>query len=166
LALGLAFGQEPSWVDRQEYELVVEQIGKATDPAKKLELLNQWKQKYPKTAFGMQRLGQFLVTYQQLGKAADMLGVAKEIAAADPKNFTGPYYIALLTTSMQTTDPAALDEGEKAANQLLSGINDYFADAKKPAGVDPAAWTSKRRTCRIPRGRPSFSSRIRRRIRR
>ncbi len=67
LAAGLALGQEPSWVDRQEYELVVEQIGKATDPAKKLELLNQWKQKYPKTAFGMQRLGQFLVTYQQLG---------------------------------------------------------------------------------------------------
>ncbi len=144
LAAGLALGQEPSWVDRQEYELVVEQIGKATDPAKKLELLNQWKQKYPKTAFGMQRLGQFLVTYQQLGKAAEMLGVAKEIAAADPKNFTGPYYVALLTTSMQTTDPAALDEGEKAANQLLSGINEYFAEAKKPAGVDAAAWNKQK----------------------
>ncbi len=144
LAAGLALGQEPSWVDRQEYELVVEQIGKATDPAKKLELLNQWKTKYPKTAFGMQRLGQFLVTYQQLGKAAEMLGVAKEIAAADPKNFTGPYYVALLTTSMQTTDPAALDEGEKAANQLLSGINDYFAEAKKPANVDAAAWNKQK----------------------
>jgi hypothetical protein len=144
LAAGLALGQEPSWVDRQEYELVVEQIGKATDPAKKLELLNQWKQKYPKTAFGMQRLGQFLVTYQQLGKAAEMLGVAKEIAAADPKNFTGPYYVALLTTSMQTTDPAALDEGEKAANQLLSGIGEYFAESKKPAGVDAAAWNKQK----------------------
>ena len=144
LAAGLAIGQEPSWVDRGEYELVVEQIGKATDPAKKLELLNQWKTKYPKTAFGMQRLGQFLGTYQQLGKAADMLGVAKEIAAADPKNFTGPYYIALLTTSMQTTDPATLAEGEKAANQLLSGIGEYFADAKKPSGVDAAAWNKQK----------------------
>jgi hypothetical protein len=27
---------------------------------------------------------------------------------------------------------------------LLSGINDYFADAKKPAGVDPAAWTKQK----------------------
>lgn len=144
LTAGLALAQEPSWVDRQEYELVVEQIGKATDPAKKLELLNQWKTKYPKTAFAMQRLGQFLGTYQQLGKAAEMLGVAKEIAAADPKNFTGPYYIALLTTSMQTTDPAILADGEKAANQLLTGINDYFADAKKPAGVDAAAWNKQK----------------------
>ncbi len=144
LAAGLALGQEPSWVDRGEYELVVEQIGKATDPAKKLELLNQWKTKYPKTAFAMQRLGQFLGTYQQLGKAAEMLGVAREIAAADTKNFTGPYYIALLTTSMQTTDPATLAEGEKAANLLLSNIGEYFAEAKKPAGVDAAAWNKQK----------------------
>lgn len=145
LAAGLALSQEPSWVDRQEYELVVEQIGKATDPAKKLELLNQWKQKYPKTAFELQRLGQFLVTYQQLNKAPEMLATAREIAAADPKNFTGPYYITLLTTSTQTQDPAALEEGEKAANQLLANIDEYFSDAKKPANVDAAAWAKQKK---------------------
>ena len=39
LATAALFGQATDWVDRGEYELVAEQIGKATDPAKKLELL-------------------------------------------------------------------------------------------------------------------------------
>ena len=140
LATAALFGQATDWVDRGEYELVAEQIGKATDPAKKLELLNQWKQKYPKTNFGWQRLGAYLVTYQQLGKAKEMFDTAKEMSAADPKNFTGPYYITLLVLSMGSTDAAVLEEGEKAANTMLSNLDEFFSAAKKPQGAADDAW--------------------------
>jgi hypothetical protein len=140
------FGQDKpkEWIDRAEYELVAEQIGKATDPAKKLELLNQWKQKYPKTNFEWERLGAFLMTYQQTGKAKEMFETAKEMAAADPKNVSGPFYITALVMSMRSTEPAILEEGEKAANTLLTNLNDYFAPAKKPAAVADDAWAKQK----------------------
>jgi hypothetical protein len=144
VATAALFGQDPGWVDRGEYELVAEQIGKATDPAKKLELLNQWKQKYPKTNFSWQRLGAYLVTYQQLGKAKEMFETAKEMSAADPKNFTGPYYVTLLVLSMGSQDPAVLEEGEKAANTMLSNLDEYFAPGKKPAGAADDAWAKQK----------------------
>lgn len=140
------FGQEKAkeWIDRGEYELVVEQIGKATDPAKKLELLNQWKEKYPKTNFTIERLGNYLMIYQQTNKPKEMFETAKEIAAADPKNVTGPFYITALVLSMRSTDPAVLEDGEKAANTLLSNLDEYFAPAKKPANVADDAWAKQK----------------------
>jgi len=138
------FGQEKQWIDRAEYELVGEQIAKATDNAKKLELLKQWKEKYPKTNFEWERLGAFLMTYQQLGKAKEMFDTAKEMSAADPKNVSGPFYITALVLSMRSTDPAVLEEGEKAANTLLTNLNDYFAPAKKPAPVADDAWAKQK----------------------
>ncbi|MBL8240186.1 MAG: hypothetical protein JNM66_22385 [Bryobacterales bacterium] len=140
------FGQDKpkEWIDRAEYELVAEQIGKATDPAKKLELLNQWKTKYAKTNFGWERLGAYLMTYQQLGKAKEMFDTAKEMSAADPKNFTGPYYMTLLVLSMNSTDPAVLEDGEKAANTMLTNLEEYFSAAKKPAGAADDAWAKQK----------------------
>jgi hypothetical protein len=137
------------WIDRGEYELVAEQIGKTADPNKKLELLNQWKQKYPNTQFGWERLGAYLVTYQQLGKAKEMFDIAKEMSAADPKNFTGPYYIVLLVQSMQTQDPAMLAEGEKAANTILANLNEFFAADKKPAGAADDAWNKQKEDAQL-----------------
>lgn len=144
VAAAALYGQAKEWIDRAEYELVAEQIGKATDPAKKLELLNQWKQKYPKTNFAWERLGAFLVTYQQLQKAKEMFDTAKEMSAADPKNFTGPYYITLLVLSMGSQDPAVLEEGEKAATTMLANLNDFFAPSAKPAGATDDAWAKQK----------------------
>lgn len=144
VASAALFGQAKEWIDRGEYELVAEQIGKATDPAKKLELLHQWKQKYPKTNFGWERLGAYLVTYQQMGKAKEMFETAKEMTASDPKNFTGPYYITLLVLSMGSQDPAVLEEGEKAANTMLTNLDTFFAADKKPQGVADDAWAKQK----------------------
>jgi len=146
VATAALFGQDKpkEWIDRGEYELVAEQIAKATDPAKKLELLNQWKQKYPKTNFGWERLGAFLMTYQQANKAKEMLDTAKEMAVADPKNFTGPYYITLLVLSMGSTDPAVLEEGEKAANTMLANLDTFFAAGQKPPTAADDAWAKQK----------------------
>jgi hypothetical protein len=62
------------------------------------------------------------------------------MSAADPKNFTGPYYITLLVLSMGSQDAAVLEDGEKAANTMLSNLDEYFSAAKKPAGAADDAW--------------------------
>jgi len=148
LAAALLTGQEPQWVDRAEYELVVEQLGKATDPNKKLELLNVWKQKYPKTAFETARREQFLVTYQALNKAPEMLVVAKEIAAAEPKRILGHYWIMLLGQSLAPTNPAVHADAEKTSNLILANLDDFFAAANKPAQLPEAAWTAQKTDAR------------------
>ncbi|HEU0121083.1 MAG TPA: hypothetical protein VFQ91_11210 [Bryobacteraceae bacterium] len=144
VAAAVLYSQDPGWQDRGEYELVVEQLGKATDPAKKLELLNQWKQKYPNSKFGWSRLGAFLVTYQQLGKAKEMFDTAKEMSAADPKNFTGPYYVTLLVLSMGSQEPAVLEDGEKAANTILSNLDNFFAATAKPKELSDENWAKQK----------------------
>jgi hypothetical protein len=53
---------EPQWKDRAEYDLVQE-INKTTDPAKKLALLNSWKEKYPNTEFKIPRMQMYVIQY-------------------------------------------------------------------------------------------------------
>ena len=54
-------------------------ILKETNPQRKLQLLDQWKQKYPDTAFKEERLGFYIQAYQaaaQLPKAVEKIGRA------------------------------------------------------------------------------------------
>jgi hypothetical protein len=132
-----ALAQQPNWKDINEYNLVQE-IGKEANPAKKLALLQSWKEKYPTTDFSVNRLGMFLQTYQQMSNGKAMLGVAKELSTAAPTAIEGPYWITLLTVSLGDTSPEALEGGEKAANTLISGLDKYFDPSKKPAGATDA----------------------------
>ena len=99
--LGCAsFAQTPAaknWKDRAEYDLAQE-IGKAQGD-KKIELLNQWKQKYPESDFKVDRIGIYVATYQAMSKPKEMLEASRELAAADPTNLTPVYYIASLVPS-------------------------------------------------------------------
>jgi alkylhydroperoxidase/carboxymuconolactone decarboxylase family protein YurZ len=144
MAAALLTGQEPQWVDRAEYELVVEQIGKATDPKKRLELLNVWKQKYPKTAFESARREQFLLAYKDANNAKGMLGAAKDIAAAEPKRILGHYWIMLLGQSLAPTDPSVHADAEKASNLILANLDDFFAPANNAAKLPETAWNAQK----------------------
>ena len=139
----VAMAQQPNWKDINEYNLVQE-IGKEANPAKKLALLQSWKEKYPATDFSVNRLGMFLVTYQQMNNGKAMLATAKELTVAAPDAIEGPYWITLLTVSLADTSPEAIDAGEKAANTLISGLDKYFDPAKKPAGMTDAAFKAQR----------------------
>ncbi len=138
-----ALAQQPNWKDINEYNLVQE-IGKEANPAKKLALLQSWKEKYPTTDFSVNRLGMFLQTYQQMGNGKAMLGSAKELSVAAPAAIEGPYWINLLTISLADTSAEALEGGEKAANTLIAGLDKYFDPAKKPAGVTDVQWKTQR----------------------
>jgi tetratricopeptide (TPR) repeat protein len=147
VALGLlatpAAGQENPWVDTAEYELVVNGIQKEANPQKKLQLLTQWKEKYPTSKFKGPRLQAFLQTYQQLGNAAEMKKVAAEMTTEDPNGLMGLIgyqTLNLLTISMNDKSDAALADGEKASAGLL-GILDRV---KKPDQVAEDAWAKEK----------------------
>ncbi len=142
LTLFTALAQEApkkNWQDRAEYDLY-DAIVKEATPAKRMELLNQWKEKYPKSDYKYERTSLMLNTNQQLGKVADMISTAKEVLEIEPKDLNALYWLTRLTTT-NPQDTSLLDTGEKAANGLLSNLDTFFADAKKPAQTAPEQWT-------------------------
>jgi hypothetical protein len=147
LVLG-AWAQAPqkNYKDRAEYDLY-SSILKETNAQKKLELLTQWKEKYPATDFKAERLALYLVTYQGLNKGPEMLATAKEMVAADPKNMQALYWVAIFT--LNNTTPEQLDAGRKAAQGLLANVDEVFAAAKKPAEVAEDTWKKERANIEI-----------------
>ena len=123
--------KQPQWKDRAEYDLV-ESIRKETDAHKKLDLLNQWKQKYSSTDFKVLRLETYVDIYRQLNDPVNMLATAKDLLSEDPKNLTGAYWISLLVVSSNAPTPDNLAVATKAAQSLLA--------AEKPAASTDEQW--------------------------
>ena len=120
LLCGIGTAQQvanPQWKDRAEYDLV-EEIKKASGE-KKIELLNQWKQKYPETDFKTSRLGMYISTYQQLNKPKEMYAACQDYNAIDPKDFLVTSFMVSLALGQGDTDGAI-----KAANQLEGLLGD------------------------------------------
>ena len=134
---------KPDWKDRQEYDLY-QLIDKETDPQKKLELLKQWTEKYPNTAFQELRLSKYLETYLATKDAAGLYQTAKALVQLNPKSFQGLYWTCILTVSQQQTSADALKTGEQAANGLLGVLDEVFAADKKPATMAEDAWKKAR----------------------
>ena len=129
--------QGPKWKDAAEYDLYTA-AAKEADPKKKLDILNQWKEKYPSSDVKMLRLGLLLDTYRQLSNAVAMLDTTQEILKEDPKDISALYWTNLLVVGQ--TDPAKLEIGEKAANTALSNLDTLFAAEKRPPSTPEAAW--------------------------
>jgi tetratricopeptide (TPR) repeat protein len=130
-----AQGQQPQKKvkDQGEYDLF-NAVLKESDPNKKLELLNTWKQKYPDSDFKDDRLVYMIQAYAQTGKYPNAIASAKELLGMDPKNITAMFYINTLTPAAYPENaPAdALDTAEKAAQGLLN--------AERPATAKPEEW--------------------------
>ncbi len=101
----------PAVKDQGEYDLT-QAITKETDPQKKLDLLNQWEQKYPESDFKTTRT---LYMMQAEGAIAAK-GAQPNASAAD------------------------LDAGQKAAQHLVDNLDKYFADENKPAQATADQW--------------------------
>jgi len=142
-AYGQAAPAQPQWVDQGEYELVANGIQKEANPQKKIQLLQQWKEKYPNSAFKLQRLQAMLQTYQQLAQAPKMKEVATEMTTEDPSGvvgLVGYQTLNLLVESMADKSEAALADGEKAANGLLAILD----KVQKPAPIPDDAWAKEK----------------------
>jgi len=144
-ALGVAAlaAPAPGWTDRKEYDLVLK-IRSEASPQKQLELLEQWKQQYPKTEMRQMRRELFLAAYQASGDNAHMFDVAREMLAEQPENLVGVYWCTLLTPTVKDAKTDTLAAGEKAAKQLLAKLDVYFAADQKPAEMQAADWQNQK----------------------
>lgn len=145
MALGMMAqeAKKKEWTDRAEFDLYNAAANEPA-PAKKIELLNQWKQKYPNTQFAHERLTLYVNAYAAAGKYAELADTAKQILQIDPQDLTALYWLTSLTRSLGATSPDFLNTGEKVALSFLNSLNTIFAAAKKPAGTSDDAWTKAR----------------------
>lgn len=134
---------QKNWKDTAEYELYV-QFTKAATPDQQLQLLNQWKEKYPDSEFKLDRATGYIVIYNKKNDAAGLYQACKDVLALDPKNFQALYFITILTMSMNKQDAESLDLGAKSANGLIAELDANYAPAKKPAGATDAQWKQQR----------------------
>jgi len=134
---------EKNWKDRGEYDLVTS-IKAATNAQRKLDLLNLWSLKYWNTDFKADRATLYVGTYVALGRPKDAIASAKLLLADNPRDFTGLYYVTLLTLQAADISAGALDDSEKAATGLLGALDDKFAAANKPAQASDADWAKAR----------------------
>lgn len=131
---------QPQWKDRAEYDLV-QAITKETVPAKKLELLNSWKEKYPTSAFVQMRNTLYIQTYNQMRQPDKVLAAGNEALQANPQDFLAMFLMCLNVQLLPKPTPEDLALGEKAANGILTNENAVFDPSKKPASTSDAAWT-------------------------
>jgi len=131
------------WTDRKEYDLVLK-IRVESSPQKQLDLLNQWKQQYPKSDMRQVRRELFLSAYQALNDVVHMFETAQEMIEDQPANLVGVYWCTLLTPEMKDAKPETLAIGDKASHQLLSGLDAYFAPNQKPESVSDEDWQKQR----------------------
>jgi len=134
--------------DREEYDLY-NNIHKETDANKKLQLLDQWKQKYADTAFKEERLRYYIQTYQQLGQVAKTVDASKELLGLIPDDYNAYYVIASMAPYLDPKDSRVLADGEKAGHALLTGLDKQFVAANKPANVSDADWAVGKKAAQI-----------------
>ena len=120
--------------DQGEYDLFTAYT-KETDPAKKLQYLNQWVEKYPDSDYQEEQLR----FYSDLNQPAKVLDMGAKILAKDPKSFAALSLITANVRNLPNATPDQLAEGQKAAQTLLDNL-----DALKPASVKDDAWKQAR----------------------
>ena len=126
--------------DTQEYELINKTF-EETNPATKLQLLDQWKEKYPTTDYDEERMRLYMAAYQGTNQGAKAVETAKEILEKIEGDFGANFTITSLTPFLGKSDAASYDDGVNAAKALLGGgIDKQFAAAQKPAQVSQAQW--------------------------
>jgi hypothetical protein len=127
------------WADRGEYDLVMS-IRSEASVQKRIELLDRWQAKYPQSESRQVRRELYLAAFASMGDGARMLKIAREMLAEQGSNPVGVYWCTLLVPEVRDPSADVLDAGEKAARQLLWGLDNYFGAAAKPAGISEADW--------------------------
>jgi tetratricopeptide (TPR) repeat protein len=130
---------QKNWKDRAEYDLY-DAITKDTNAKSKLDKLQQWEKQYPTTDYADERQMLFLTTYVALSQPQQAVGVAKQMLAKDPKNFSALYYTMFYTRQLAGDHPTPeiLDQGDKAAKAILDNIN------TPPPNVTEEQWKTAR----------------------
>ena len=135
LMLPVVYGQEKKVKDQAEFDLI-QAVQKEPDAKKRVDLIQQWKDKYPTSDFKSERIQAMIATQQAAGNGAGMRDAALELIKEDSKNVIGYDSVNALTLSMGDKSEAALANSEKAAQSAL----DMLGTFAKPATLNDAQW--------------------------
>ena len=142
-----AGGAQKNYKDRGEYDLF-SKITQTQDPKARLDLLNQWQDKYPQTDFAQERLQYFVATLSQLAPTdpasrQKLLDKCKELLALDPKNFQAMYFTAVWGPPVGAASPSAdlQSQVQSAAQGVIDNASTAFDPGKKPPNVTEADFT-------------------------
>jgi hypothetical protein len=119
LAALLAPAWAQNWTDRHEYDLVLN-FREEADPARKLALIAEWKQKYPASQYARVRAEMALQASESLGDSTQMLASAKELLAADGNSFLGLYWLCVLGPGQKASPSDQVGQIDAAAKKLLA----------------------------------------------
>ena len=146
-----ATGQQPAaggqaatgtknWKDRAEYDLY-QKATQTQDPKARLDVLNQWQDKYPKSDYSDLRDQLMVGTLGQMSADAAnrpmVVQKCEDILKRDPNNFRAAYYIAYLGPAVggSSPQPDLLSQVESAAKVVIDQAPTAFDPAKKPPQV-------------------------------
>jgi tetratricopeptide (TPR) repeat protein len=107
--------------DQAEYELANKTFTAVQGGDWKTALagLDEWKEKYPDSAFKDDWTRLYMRGYQNTGQKEEAIKIAQDILKASPKDFEANFLIASMAPTMGGSDPAMLDAGAKAAQAVL-----------------------------------------------
>ena len=129
--------------DTAEYELATKAFAAETDPKTKLQVLDEWKEKYPESDYKEDRVRIYMRTHQQLGDVKSAIGVANDILKANPNDFESNYLITSGVPGLAAEASAYYADAQKSSKQLIGGgVDAQFAADKKPAQVTADQWTT------------------------
>jgi hypothetical protein len=151
-AAGAAAQPEKKPKDQGEFDIFNETIKDAANPAKQLQDLDTWTQKYPESDFKDDRLLFYISAYSGTNQPAKVVDTATQLLSKDLNaTFKDPRQVASIlfqtafnVQKIPNPTPEQLATGQKAARQLLDFTPTYFTAANKPAGTTDAAWTDAR----------------------
>jgi hypothetical protein len=146
VSVAMARGQ--NWTDRSEYDIVLAVRSEAV-PAKRLELLEQWKQKFPKSDLQQVRAELQLSAYESLGDTANMLKIAREMVAKDARSFVGLYWVTVLSPSLSDPSAEMLSQAAEAAGKFIAEIPNFFSPERKPPAMAGPDWQLQRTQAEI-----------------
>ncbi len=110
--------------DQGEYD-ILQLVNKEPVSPKKIELLDQWKQKYPETEFKEDRAMVYVQTYQALGNGPKMWDACEDLLAINPKSAPGLFFLMSLTTSLN--DASKFDKGEGYTKRFVEILSELYA---------------------------------------
>jgi hypothetical protein len=123
-ALGQEAKKQKQVKDQAEFDLL-QLINKEPAGPKKIELLDQWKQKYPESEFKEDRAMVYVQTYQGTGNAAKMWDACEELLAINPKSAPALFFLMSLSTSLN--DASKYDKGEGYTKRFIELLPELYA---------------------------------------
>ena len=145
LMLPVVYGQEKKVKDQAEFDLI-QAIQKEPDAKKRVDLVQQWKDKYPTSDFKNERLQAMIAAQQAAQNAVGMRDAAQELIKEDPKSLVAYDYVNLLTVSINDKGETALANGDKAAQSMLELLK---TSPPKPANLTDAQWEAMKKTYQL-----------------